>query len=150
MENLDHWPAQQPSADFAAHVAAAILTEPRRVVAAPRWRKPTLLILAAAFISASAWGAAAVIRSIAPPPALSEIVIAPSPKPSVPQVPMGSQPEIRAQQPPEAVKRTPAPAVVSKHPAVLPSQSSAPLPRPRVPAPRCECGPGAIVCGCIE
>lgn len=150
MENLEHWSAQQPSIDFAQRATAEILMQERsNLIVVPRWRKPTLLILAVAFISASAWGAVEAGRLLAARPSLNETPIAPSPRPNAQQIAVGNAvAKIPPDEPMDAAKR---PAALKRHVGVVPpSTEVAPLPRPRVPAPRCDCGPGAIVCGCVE
>lgn len=153
------WSAQEPSVGFAERTVQRILNErlqnsaiERRVPSRVRWRKPGFLLVAAALVSASAWGAVQASRYLARSEPSKPAVV-------VHAVPAAPAPKVitKAVEPPPAVVAVPAAQPSAKptraRPAVpVPSASAetAPrvLPKPRVPP--CWCDPDAVLCGCAE
>jgi hypothetical protein len=153
------WPTQEPAPDFAVRTARFILDSQQAPVSSKRvrasgvrWRKPGFVVLAAALLSASAWGAIAtkryftrnepqkvdpVVKHLATPVAAKPMVKALAPEP-----PTQAEPVIQPSAKPIRTKVAP--------PAVSASAAAAPsiLPKPRVPP--CWCDPGAVLCGCAE
>ncbi len=154
--SVRHWPAEVPAEDFAERAVSAMLaagaTSRTNGVAPPkRTRRWGRLVLLAAFVSASAWGAYREVsrRVEAPSIALFEgdtpRVVASSLEFSAPR--SGGVAERAAAAP---MSDKPAPVrVVSREQEPAPSLESVTPPK-RVPAPRCQCAPGFVVCGCSD
>jgi hypothetical protein len=154
--SVRHWPAEAPPEDFAERAVSAMLasgasTRTNGVTPSKRTRRWGRLVLLAAFVSASAWGAYREVsqRMDAPSKALFES--------EVPRVAASSL-EFSAPRSEGVAERAaatprpdrPAPArVVSREQEPAPSAESVTPPK-HVPAPRCQCAPGFVVCGCSE
>jgi hypothetical protein len=144
--NAANWPADEPSPGFAERTVGAYLaSQEQRGTRLPRKRWVRLVLLAA-FVSASAWGAYQVTHDVVgdtvalqeseePRVAASSLAFAPPATHAVAE---------RAKVAPEAPRAVP---IAAKPPA--PEVVAPPAP-PRVPAPRCQCAPGFVVCGCSE
>jgi len=150
-----NWPAQEPSVEFASRTAQTILDLQR---AAPqvrriRWGKPVLLLLAAALLSAGAWGAISASKYFAPretPQTTVNPGVQQSPRP-VEHRAVASPPETivsPAALPSASVKKNTPRTTVEPPPAASASPVPSGLPKPRTPP--CWCDPGAVICGCVE
>jgi hypothetical protein len=144
--NAENWPVQEPSSDFAERTVSALLgSEQKKVARIPRGRWVRLVLLAA-FLSASAWGAYEATHTDARGPS----AVPASEEPRVVASSLAFAPPVthavaeRARVKPEAPRTAP---TVSKPAA--PQPVAAPPP-PRVPPPRCQCAPGFVVCGCSD
>jgi hypothetical protein len=144
--NAADWPAEAPSPGFAERtVSAYLVSQEQRGARLPRKRWVRLVLLAA-FVSASAWGAYQITYDVVGEPVAAQEneeprVVASSLAFAPPATHAVAE---RAKVAPEI----PRPVPIASKPGA-PAAVAPPAP-PRVPAPRCQCAPGFVVCGCSE
>lgn len=146
-----HWAAQVPSGGFAELTVSAMLARhERRTARSPK--RLGRLVLLAALVSASAWGALRAARDLrashesaapeqdAPRVAAADVLVM-APLPSSVEAPRVSDaPPVR-----------PKARVTAAGPQQRPGPAAAAsVPPPKLIVPRCQCAPGFVVCGCSD
>lgn len=164
------WPAEEPPMDFARRVTASWLRERSggdgafdggwQVASEKRRRKRwSVIALAALSISATAWGTLQLGRDA--PRQLDESGVGREPpvearRSATPDLPAEPAPTVL---PPTVPETAPPPAKPHPRPRravapppdpASPAPSSKVAPRAPLRVPRCECGPGGVVCSCVE
>ncbi len=145
--NAANWPAEEPSADFAERTVSAYLASQEQRGARLPQKRWVRLVLLAAFVSASAWGAYQVTHDVADEPVAAKE----SEEPRVAASSLAFVPPAThavAERAKVAAPAAPRPVPIAVKPQA--PETVAPPALPRVPAPRCQCAPGFVVCGCSE
>jgi len=155
--DIQNWPAQEPSMDFADRAVTAMLTDDEASCAKPtrsnralgkvvRW--PGLFVLAAALVAATAWGR---VLIASPPPAAE--AVEEKAEPVAPQTKTGAKDVFaRSFDPPQRFAEpapTIAPRVWPPPEPVAKAEVEGELPR-FVPVPRCQCQADGLICSCYD
>ncbi len=151
---MNTWTAQRPPADFPSRTVDAMLSAKRQPAALRlrgRGRFGPYLLLAAALVSSAAWAhlsphspwnadEAQAASAVAIPSLPTAILPMPRKIPAPPHIEIQSPPTVSQ----------PAAPISARRLLPLAAASAAPTPPVVAPLPRCQCGPGAIVCACLD